>query len=211
MWLIGTSAASLRQGVVAQGWPLRVSAHSSAHAECTLGSNREALLTRLSSTVARFGFTASPLHPFAKAIAQVDATVYRCRFCRPGAVEGLRADHTRKDERSHSLDRSQRLLSGLHRVWLLRHMLDVQVEHRHRLRVQTAGRPERPDRGYAGIRRVPTGHVAFAVDTRRYTSRPLHGCNHLRDVQESLIAIDPYCGCKASSVPQNSRRERKDE
>jgi hypothetical protein len=54
---------SLRRGVVAQGWLLRVSAHSNAHAECTLGRNREALLSRLSSTVALFGFTASPLHP----------------------------------------------------------------------------------------------------------------------------------------------------
>jgi hypothetical protein len=76
--------SSLRRGVVAQGWLLRVSAHSIAHAECTLGSNREALLARLSSTVALLGFTASPLHPSAKAIAQVDATVYRCRFCHLG-------------------------------------------------------------------------------------------------------------------------------
>jgi hypothetical protein len=125
--------SSLRQGVVVQGWLLRVSAHSSAHAECALGSNREALLTRLSSTVARFGFTASPLRPFAKAIAQVDATVYRCRFCHPAAIESTRADHTRKDERGHSLDRSQQLLTGLRRVWLLRHTLDVQVERSHRL------------------------------------------------------------------------------
>lgn len=78
----------LRQGVVAQGWLLRVSAHSSAHADYTLGSNREALLAPLLPTVAPFGFTASPLHPFAeaKAIAQVDATFWTCRFCRPGAL-----------------------------------------------------------------------------------------------------------------------------
>ena len=78
--------SSLRQGVVVQGWLLAVSAHSNAHAECTLGSNREALLSRLSSTVAPFGFTASPLHPSAKAIAQVDATVYRCRSCHLGQL-----------------------------------------------------------------------------------------------------------------------------
>lgn len=75
--------SDLRRGVVAQGWLLAVSAHSIAHAECTLSSNREALLSRLPSTVALFGLTASPLHPSAKAIAQVDATVYRCRFCHP--------------------------------------------------------------------------------------------------------------------------------
>jgi hypothetical protein len=74
---------------------------------------------------------------------------------------------------------------------------------------QTARRPGRPDRGYAGIRRVPTGHAAFADDTRRYTSRPLHGCNHLRDVQEPMIAINRYRVSKASSVPQIDANGRK--
>ena len=109
---------SLRRGVVAQGWLLRVSAHSNAHAECTLGSNREALLSRLSSTVALFGFTASPLHPSAKAIAQVDATVYRCRFCHLGQSRASVQITLGKHGRSHSLDRSQQLLSGLHHAWL---------------------------------------------------------------------------------------------
>jgi hypothetical protein len=107
--------STLRQGVVAQGWLLRASAHSSAHAECTLGSDREDLLTRLLPSVALFGFAASPLHPFAKALAQAeDATVCRRRFCRPWASTTTRADHTREDELSYSLDRSQQLVTGLH-------------------------------------------------------------------------------------------------
>lgn len=101
--------------MVVQGWLLRVSAHSSAHAECTLGSNREALLTRLSPSVARFGFTASPLHPFAKAIAQVGCYRLQMQVLPPWGIEGIRASMqiTRKHERIHSLDRSQQLLTGL--------------------------------------------------------------------------------------------------
>jgi hypothetical protein len=102
-----------RQGVVVQGWLLRASAHSIAHAECTLGSNREALLARLLRTVALFGFTASPLHPFAKAIAQVDATMCRCRFCHPGESRVSVQITPEGHERIHSLDRSQLLLTGL--------------------------------------------------------------------------------------------------
>jgi len=56
--------SSLRQGVVVQGWLLAVSAHSNAHAECTLGSNREALLSRLSlhcGSVWVYGITVAPV------------------------------------------------------------------------------------------------------------------------------------------------------
>lgn len=77
--------------MVTQGWPLWVKRIPALTQDYTLGSNREALLARLLAScplVALFGFTASPLHPFAeaKAIAQVDATFNTCRFCRPGAL-----------------------------------------------------------------------------------------------------------------------------
>jgi hypothetical protein len=31
----------------------------------------------------------------------------------------------------------------------------------------------------------------------------------ISEMSKPLVAIDPYCGSKASSVPENSRRERR--
>jgi hypothetical protein len=149
--------SSLRRGVVAQGWLLRVSAHSIAHAECTLGSNREALLARLSSTVALFGFTASPLHPSPKAIAQVDATVYRCRFCHLGQSRASVQITLGKHVRSHSLDRSQQVVSGLHHTRFMpgcQRTLDERCAHRRLLQLAN-GKKTRTPRSW--LCRYPTG------------------------------------------------------
>jgi hypothetical protein len=111
----------------------------------------------VSSTVALFGFTASPLHPSAKAIAQVDATVYRCRFCHLGQSRASVQITLGKHVRSHSLDRSQQVVSGLHHTRFMpgcQRTLDERCAHR-RLLQHANGKKTRTPRSW--LCRYPTG------------------------------------------------------
>jgi hypothetical protein len=140
-----------------------------------------------------------------------DATICKCRFCRPGASTTTCADHTRDDERSYSLDRSQQLVTGLHRAWLLICVRGVRI---HRSPSWLCKRRDDPSAQIV-VMQVSDGCLQVMLRSQMMHAGTHHAIPLLQSfqassrIQETLIGDGPYCGSKAMAVPQNSRCERK--